>query len=304
MVSHLNDYPATPLPMTSSGRLFHKYSPAGYWKFNLITFGNLLLALGLTCLTCTCYATGPSSARIYIKPVTHNDNGVVLFKAYKTIDYWGSTSDRKFSYIWLAVSANGVWEEVPHKILKQPEYTRTNTTKSLEIEERKQAVFWKTVRFYFDEFANDLDWARPPKSLMPLIIKYGFKPRPDFNQTEGNSTVTWSSTRLCNKEKCTKFPVPQRTLGKRFSSDAYKNTERMGTELVEVESKPIQNIFHHTGVALFRNGYYKIMDGKYEETDDPGDDPIGAMFDFYKREMGDRIIDFEYIDAISIVPTP
>ena len=46
----------------------------------------LLLALTLSCVTLVSYATSASSARIYIKPITYNNEGVVLFKAYKDID--------------------------------------------------------------------------------------------------------------------------------------------------------------------------------------------------------------------------
>ncbi|OFZ70221.1 MAG: hypothetical protein A2Z01_03425 [Betaproteobacteria bacterium RBG_16_58_11] len=265
-------------------------------------FIKLLIAISLTCLTLPSYATGPSSARIHLTPVTYNDNGVVLFKANKHIDYTGGGSGKKFSFWWLVVSANGIGEETPHKILKQPDYNQTNAKKSIENEDRKQADFWKAVDFYYAEFDNALDWGHPPKSLLPLIKKYGFRSRPGFNENEGQGTVTWSSKGLCVNGKCTKITAPQRTLGKRFSSEAHINIETKGEELIEVESKPIHNVFYHAGVALFRNGNYKIENEKYEETSDLEDDSIGAMFDFYKKGMGDQIIDFYYIDAISIVP--
>ena len=270
-----------------------------YREINSFALIKTPLAVILFCITFPSFATGPSSARIYLSPVTYNEKGVVLFKAYKEIDYSGGASDRKFSYWWLVVSANGVWEEVPHKILKQPEYNQSNAKSSLAKEERKQTDFWRMVNFYSEE---SLDWSHPPKSLLPLIKKYGFKSQPGFNENAGQGSVTWSSKSLCMNGKCTKATVPQRTLGKRFSSEAYTNIELKGEEIIDIESKPIQNIFYHAGVALFRNGYYKIVNGKYEETMDTEDDSIGAIFDFYKRAMGDQIIDFEYIDAISIVP--
>ncbi len=265
-------------------------------------FITLLLAISLSCVTFSSYATGPSSALIYIKPASYNDKGVVLFKAYKHVDYTGGGSDKKFSFWWLVVSANGVWEESPHKILKQPEYNQKNAKNSLETEERKQEDFSKAVDFYFTEFDSELDWSHPPKSLLPFIKKYSFKPRPGFHEHEGKGRVTWSSKGLCINGKCTKIAVTQRTLGKRSSSEAHVNIESKGEALIEVKSKPIHSIFYHAGVALFRNGSYKIVNGKYEETMDTEDDAIGATFDFYKKEMGDQIIDFEYIDAISIVP--
>ena len=269
---------------------------------NLGFFIKLLLGIWLSFVTLSSYATGPSSARIFLKPLTYNGDGVVLFKAYQTIDYWGAPSDRKFSYFWLAVSSNGIWEETPHKILKQPEYNNINAKKSLATEERKQADFWKTVDFFYEEFASDLDWGHPPKSLLPLIRKYGFKSHPGFNENVGQGSVTWSSKSLCMNGRCIKPAVPQCTLGKRFSSEAYTTVELKGEEIIDVENKPIQNIFYHAGVALFRNGNYKIANGKYEQTNDTDDEAIGATFDFYKKSMGEQIIDLEYVDAISIVP--
>lgn len=262
----------------------------------------MLLFVLLSCLAPTSYATGPSSAQIYIKPITYNDQGVVLFKAHQDIDYLGAPSDRTFSYWWLAVSVNGVWEEVPHKILKQPQYTSSRNKNLLAKDEKRQADFWKAAEVYLEEFTSELDWDHPPKSLLPLIKKYGFKPQPMFNENEGKGAVTWSGTALCMGQKCTINTTPQRTLGKRFSREAHTNYVLKGEELVEVKSEPIQSIFHHAGVALFRNGNYKLVNGKYEANIDLDDDSIGALFNFYKRGMGIQIIDYDYVDAISIVP--
>ena len=222
-----------------------------------------------------------------------------MFKAYKDIDYWGAATDREFSYFWLAVSARGVWEEVPHKILKQPEYSRADSRESREKDERRQQEFWKTSKFHDDEFAGGVDWSRPPKSLLPLIRKYDFKPQSDFNMNKGQGTVTWSSKGLCLNGKCTKTVVSQRTLGNKFSSEAYADIEVRGEKVIEIEFPAIKNVFYHAGVALFKNGNYKIVDGRYEATDD---NPTGAMFDFNKTKMGEQLIDYNYIDAISIVP--
>ena len=97
-----------------------------YSEINSLALIKTPLAVILFCITLPSFATGPSSARIHLNPVTYNDKGVVLFKAYKEIDYSGGASDRKLSYWWLVVSANGVWEEVPHKILRQPEYKQSS----------------------------------------------------------------------------------------------------------------------------------------------------------------------------------
>ena len=93
--------------------------------------------------------------------------------------------------------------------------------------------------------------------------------------------------------------MPQRTLGNKFSSKANTNIDFKGKEMITVESAPIQAIFYHAGVALFRNGNYTIVDGKYEATDA---DTIGAEFDFNKSEKNGEMIDYNYIDAISVLP--
>ena len=258
----------------------------------------ILLALAAFCITCSTYATSASTANIDIEPVTYTDNGVVLFKAYRHINYWGAAVDREFGYFWIAVSADGIWDEVTHKILKQPGYSRTDDKKLHDKEEREERTFWRLSKFYDNENVNGPDWANPPKTLLPLIKKYGFKPRPGFNKNEGQGAVTWSSKGICINDKCTQNPVPQRTLGNKSSSKANTTIDVKGKEMITVESAPIQNIFYHAGVALFRNGNYKVVDGKYEATDG---DAIGAEFDFNKSEKNGEMIDYNYVDAISVL---
>jgi hypothetical protein len=258
----------------------------------------LLFLATLLCMPFTSQATGASSANISMVPVTYTDSGIVLFKAYRHIDYTGAASNLLYSYWWLVVSASGTWEEVTYKILQQPD-----DNESVE----KQKLFWKNAKQFDTEFDNDVNWTHPPKSLLPLIKKYGFKPRPDFNKNEGQGTVTWSSKGICVNAKCSKLSIPQRTLGNKTSDMAYTNFEykdneivRKDGELVRVEVPPVPCIFYHAGVALFSNGNYDIVD---EKTGVSNTEQRGAEFDFNISEKNGEMIDDDYIDAIGILPS-
>jgi hypothetical protein len=224
-------------------------------------------------------------------PVTYTDSGIVLFKVSRHIDYTGAASNLLYSYWWLAVSASGIWEEVPYQTFHQPD---NNETK------KAHEAFWKKLDKFDEEFNNDVNWAHPPRSLLPLIKKYGFKSRPDFNENEGQGAVTWSSKGICVNNNCSKLPIPQRTLGKKTSNKAYTKIEHKDKKISWVEVQPVSCIFYHAGVALFKNGNYEIVDGKYDASDSEG---IGARFDFNISEKNGEMIDYNYIDAIGIVPS-
>jgi hypothetical protein len=246
----------------------------------------------------TSQATGASSANINIEPVTYTDSGIVLFKAYRHIDYTGAASNLLYSYWWLVVSANGTWEEVPYQKYQQPDNNEAGI---------KQKEFWERIKQFDTEFDSAINWSRPPKSLQPLIRKYGFKPRPDFNKNEGQGTVTWSSKGICVNDKCSKLPIPQRTLGKKTSSKAYRNIEYKDNkmvwkdkEIVRVEVPPVPCIFYHAGVALFKNGDYDVVDQK---TGVENTEQRGAEFDFEISEKNGEMIDEYHIYAIGVVPS-
>jgi hypothetical protein len=196
------------------------------------------------------------------------------------------------------VSANGTWDEVEHQVLQQPDDSEPS---------EKHDQFWNLLRQYRVEFKNELNWNHPPLSLLPLIKKYGFKPRPDFNKNEGQGTVTWSSKGICVNNKCSKLSIPQRTLGNETSSKAYTEIEYKGKEMVRkdkeivwVEVPPVSCIFYHAGVALFSNGNYEIVDGKSGVSNT---EQRGAEFDFDISEKNGEMIEDYYIDAIGIVPS-
>lgn len=271
----------------------------------------LLISLLLILLPLNCWATSASTIFAKIEPITYNDKGEILFKGYTSMNYSGAGGDEDYRFYWIVVSAQREWIEVLHAAPKKP------------LNNEWSESYSKEVDFYYKEFEDGVNWSRPPKTLRPLIKKYGFKPRPNFNKSEGQGTVTWSSNGICVNGKCSKHPVPQRTLGNKTSSEAYRNIEYKGNdmvkkdgEIVRVEVPPVSCIFYHAGVALFKNGDYEIVNGKYEESDT---NQLGAEFDFNRNKNavekietingevihsydGD-IIDYNYIDAIGIVPS-
>lgn len=251
----------------------------------------LLFLVTILCMPLSSKATGASSANINIAPVTYTDSGIVLFKVHRHIDYTGAASNLLYSYWWLVVSASGTWKEVAYQTFQQPD-----DNDSVE----KQKEFWKNAKQFDAEFDNDVNWIHPPHSLLPLIKKYGFKPRPNFNKNEGQGTVTWSSKGICVNGKCSNTQIPQRTLGNKTTQKAYTSNDYGSKEIIEIEVPPVSCIFYHAGVALFSNGNYEVVDGKYETSDT---NVIGADFDFNISEKNGEMIDYNFIDAIGIVPS-
>lgn len=262
--------------------------------FNFI---NLLVGLFLFCVALPSSATSASSAQIYIEPVTYNDNGAILFKAFKKIDYTGAASGQIHSYWWLVVSEKKQWEETLHVLITQPEGSTSD--KSDPIKDLAFNKYQNKTTFYANEFENGFDWDNPPKTILPLIKKYGFKQRDGFNKNEGQGTVSWSSKGVCVNVECSKDPVPQRTIGNKISRKSYTNIEFQAKEMIRVEVPPVSCIFYHAGVALFKNGNYEIINGKYEVSDTK---QHGAEFYFNLSEKNGEMIDYNFIDAIAILP--
>ena len=262
--------------------------------YNLLRLTTVLL---LSSLSITSNATGASSAQIDIEPVTYNDNGDILFKAFKQIDYTGAASGQKFSYWWIVITSKKRWEEKLHVLIVQPDSSTSDKPDAV-----KDLAFKKYVdmrRYYSDEFDNGFDWASPPATILPLIAKYKFKLDPNFDKNEGHGSVTWSSKKICLRDKCSRKSVPQRTLNSKTSSHAYSNIEFKDAVMHDIELPPVTSIFYHAGIALFRNGNYEIVDGKYEVSDIK---ELGASFDFNVSEKNGEMIDYNYIDAIAIIP--
>jgi len=258
----------------------------------------IFFTLSLCCLPYTSQASSASSASITMTPVTYTDSGIVLFKVSRHIDYTGEASNLLYSYWWLVVSGSGIWEEVPYQTFQQPDNN---------VAEKNHEAFWNKLHQFVTIFNSDINWAQPPHSLLPLIKKYGFKPRPDFNKNEGQGTVTWSSKGICVNDKCSKLSIPQRTLGNKTSSVGYTTIEYKDKEIVRkdkkivwVEVPPVPCIFSHGGVVLFKNGDIDIVD---EKSGVSNTEQRGAEFDFNISEKNGEMIDDDYIDAISILPS-
>lgn len=271
----------------------------------------LLVTLFLILLPLNSWATSASSIRINIVPITYNNKGEILFKGFTRKNYSGAAGDEEYRYYWIVISAKNEWVEVLHAAPEKP------------LDKEWSESYSKEVDFYYKEFKGALNWTHPPKTLLPLINKYGFKPRPHFNKNEGQGTVTWSSKSICMNDKCSKLPIPQRTLSNKTSSEAYTEIEhtdkeiaRKDNKIVWVEVPPVPCIFYHTGVALFKNGDYEIVDKKSGVSNAK---QRGANFDFNRNQNavekieningevihsydGD-VIDEYYIDAIGIVPS-
>jgi hypothetical protein len=208
--------------------------------------------------------TGPSHAEIKIVPIAFN-KGTILFKTYHYINRDGSYRFHRTEFGWLVVSANGTWEEVPHIIL-DPEKMAG-----------REEYLWEQSFRYRDEFDQDFKWSSPPDSVRRLLKKYGFTVRQRISATKGEGRIIWAPTRVCNRGKCARGTIVQRSLHR------LRNVRGKGNR--------IRCSFYYAGVALFKN--YDGLTGEKSE---------GAHF--FIRNMGmmeDPEIDMSDVDAISII---
>jgi hypothetical protein len=212
--------------------------------------------------------TGPSSAEIKIVPIGFN-NGAVLFKTYRYINRSGAHRFMRTEFGWLVVSADGIWEEVPHIIL-DPDKKNS-----------REDLLLKRFSRYQNEFDKGFNWSFPPKSVRPLLEKYGFTSSQKISRNEGKGMVTWTPTRVCKMGKCERGAIVQRSLR------GLRNVRRRG--------KSIRCSFYYAGVALFKN---------YQKLSESGDDikERGAHF-FIRSDYGPEVVNIEMfeIDAISII---
>lgn len=170
-------------------------------------------------------ATGPSSADLKIVPITHNSKGVILFKTYYTVNHTGAHYYQKVEIGWLVVSANGIWEEVPHLVFDPQKVAEDDL-------ENK----WNQFE---EEFKQNINWASTPLSVQPLLRRYGFTQHQDFTQTTSAGTLTWEPDKLCERGNCTSRRTIQRSLHN------LRSTRGKGS--------PVQASFYYAGVAVFNN---------------------------------------------------
>jgi hypothetical protein len=208
--------------------------------------------------------TGPSSAEIKIVPIAFN-NGAVLFKTYHYINRNGAHSFVRTEFGWLVVSADGIWEEVPHIILDPEKKTS------------REEYLWKQLSRYQDEFDRDFNWSSPPYSVRRLLKKYGFTGSQRISRNKGKGMIIWTPTRVCKMDKCTRGAIVQRSLHR------LRNVRGKGYA--------VRCSFYYAGVALFKN-----HDG-YEDKK-----PEGAYF-FIRSAYRPEVVDVDVfdVDAISII---
>jgi hypothetical protein len=212
--------------------------------------------------------TGPSSAEIKIVPIAFN-NGAVLFKTYRYINRSGAHRFMRTEFGWLVVSADGIWEEVPHIIL-DPD--KKNSQEHILLERFSR---------YQNEFDKGFNWSSPPKSVRPLLEKYGFTSSQRIGRNEGKGMITWTPKRVCKIGKCERGAIVQRSLHK------LRNVRGKG--------KSIKCSFYYAGVALFKN-YQRFSESG------PEIEERGAYF-FIRSDYRPEVVNIEMfeIDAISII---
>lgn len=180
----------------------------------------------------TAQATGPSSADIEIIPLAVNGQGVVLCKTVSQINLMGSQTLEGTEYGWLALSAEGVWDEVIYQRIG---------AEMAEGGERLDSV----MRSYAQR--TDLRDALP--SLQKMMDKYGFSHGDSLESKQILPVVTWHDGRFCVGKKCHDGKISQRTLKGIISNDD--------------GGSAIRAHFVADGVALFDNrDYTEVEEGK------------------------------------------
>lgn len=185
----------------------------------------LVVLLGFS----TAHATGPSSAEIEIVPLAVNGQGVVLCKTESHINLMGAQSLKGMEYGWLAISADGVWDEQLENRIDE-----------------KEAEGGDRLDTIMHDYAQRTDLHAPPPSLRRMMERYGFTENDTLKVTQPTREVTWDYGRLCAGPRCLEEKVAQRTL--------------KGITSIEEDGSPVKAHFVAAGVALFANKDYTGVD--------------------------------------------
>jgi hypothetical protein len=225
----------------------------------------LLLAL---LVSGTAAATGPSHARVRLRPVAARA-GHVLFSTRWTSNPEGAYRNMRIDYGWLVASAAGVWEEVPHASI---------------VPDAEAEVDEQEVERLYREFLVGVDWGAPPESLKPLLRKYGFTEKDVVHPAEGMGTVVWTPELLCRGKRCVQ-PCEQRSL-RNLRADAG-------------DGWPVAAAFVHSGLALFQNA-----SGYDEPLEEASERNRGASFSPEREleEWGHYGIDMQSVSGLCVLP--
>lgn len=217
-------------------------------------------------------ATGPSSAYVRLFPLAARD-GHVLFATRWTSNPTGAHAAMRIDYGWLVASANGTWDEVPHRSLVPKEGYDEAHQQALDRE-----------RDELDASLGTLNWDTPPASLVPLLRKYGFSRKDVVDPSEGSGSVIWTPELLCRGKRCAS-PCVQRSL--------------RGLRGENSGGWPVGAVFVHSGIALFHNA-----SGHQEQPELESETSRGPSF-YAPRPLPDWPevgIDIENVSGLCVLP--
>jgi hypothetical protein len=120
----------------------------------------LLLLLSLYALPL--YATGPSTLKAFLKPVSVNAKGFILCKTILEVNSTGARMIMPVKLGWAVVSQSGKIEEFPWFEFLPENYTNHD-------------LILNHYEYLTKIYNQTLDWKNPPLSLLHIIEKYGFK---------------------------------------------------------------------------------------------------------------------------------
>ena len=210
----------------------------------------------------TVHATGPSSAKIEIVPLAVNGQGVVLCKTESHINLMGAQTLNGLEYGWLAISADGVWDEQIYE--------------RIDDDEAEQGE-WLDV--LMRDYEQRTDLRQPPPSLRHVMARYGFNESDNLTGRQLLQETTWNGGRLCAGPHCLGEKVPQRTLKGLVS-------QTDSGSLVSAH-------FVAAGVALFANHDYSAVDEGERGA------PFSVENNFQGNDIG---VDLQEVTGVVILP--
>lgn len=177
----------------------------------------------------TAQATGPSSTEIEIVPLAVNGQGVVLCKTARQINLMGAHTLEGTEYGWLALSADGVWDEANDARI-----------------DAEMAEGGERLDTLMRDYAQRTNLRHAPPSLQRMMEKYGFSVGDSLGREQTLPVVTWRGGRLCVGQKCHEGRIAQRTL--------------KGITSLQEGGSLIRAHFVAAGVVLFANHDYTAVD--------------------------------------------
>ena len=208
-------------------------------------------------------ATGPSHMSAIIRPLSVNNNGVILCKTKFEQNSMGARRFMPIQYGWALIFPDGKIEEYTFHFFDTDSYTN-------------ESLIFEHFKYLEKVFEKEIDWDNPSVSLLPLIEKYKFN---------SNNVKKYFLDKQMSREKFLKSynlnakDTVQLTLGNHHS----------------IKYGDTVHILYIINNIIFLKNYMDI-----ENCERVPYNPVGAQFNFY-IEYKDGVIDYDVFDITGII---